>query len=83
MPAAVQKLSDPAQRIPLGRVGHPEELANLAAFLLSDYSAYINGDCITIDGGEWLRNAGEFNFLDAISPAEWDELQAQLKPKKQ
>jgi NAD(P)-dependent dehydrogenase (short-subunit alcohol dehydrogenase family) len=45
-------------------------------------SAYITGDCITIDGGEWLKNAGEFNFLDALSPAEWDELQSQLKPKK-
>lgn len=81
MPPAVQQLSDPAKRIPLGRVGHPQELANLAAFLLSDYSAYINGDCITIDGGEWLRNAGEFNFLDALSQSEWDDLQAQLKPK--
>jgi NAD(P)-dependent dehydrogenase (short-subunit alcohol dehydrogenase family) len=81
MPAPVQKLFDPAQRIPLARVGRPEELANLAAFLLSDYSGYINGDCITIDGGEWLRNAGEFNFLDAVSPREWDELQAQMKPR--
>jgi NAD(P)-dependent dehydrogenase (short-subunit alcohol dehydrogenase family) len=82
MPPRVKELFDPAERIPLGRVGRPEELANLAAYLLSDYSAYINGDCITIDGGEWLRNAGEFNFLDALSPAEWDELQAQLKPRK-
>jgi NAD(P)-dependent dehydrogenase (short-subunit alcohol dehydrogenase family) len=83
MPAPVQELFDPTQRIPLARVGRPEELANLAAFLLSDYSAYINGDCIVIDGGEWLCNAGEFNFLDALSPAEWDQLQAQLKPKKE
>lgn len=82
MPAAVQQLANPAERVPLGRVGKPEELANLAAYLLSHYSAYINGDCITIDGGEWLQNAGEFNFLEALSPAEWDELQAQLKPKK-
>lgn len=82
MPARVQELADPAERVPLGRVGKPEELANLAAFLLSPYSAYINGDCITIDGGEWLHNAGQFNFLDELSPTEWDELQAQLKPKK-
>jgi NAD(P)-dependent dehydrogenase (short-subunit alcohol dehydrogenase family) len=82
MPARVRELFDPAERIPLSRVGRPEELANLAAFLLSDYSAYITGDCITIDGGEWLKNAGEFNFLDALSQAEWDELQSQLKPKK-
>lgn len=83
MPPRVRELFDPAERIPAGRVGQPAELANLAAYLLSDYSAYINGDCITIDGGEWLRNAGEFNFLEALSPAEWDELQTQLKPKKQ
>lgn len=83
MPARVRELFDPSERIPLARVGKPEELADLAAFLLSDYSAYITGDCITIDGGEWLRNAGEFNFLDALSPAEWDELQAQLKAKKE
>jgi hypothetical protein len=57
-------------------------LANLAAYLLSPYSAYINGACIVIDGGEWLRGAGEFNHLEALSPTDWDELQARLKPKK-
>ncbi|MBI4818782.1 MAG: SDR family oxidoreductase [Deltaproteobacteria bacterium] len=49
------------QRIPLRRFGDPEELANLAAYLLSPYSAYINGDCITIDGGEWLQGASAFS----------------------
>jgi NAD(P)-dependent dehydrogenase (short-subunit alcohol dehydrogenase family) len=82
MPPPLQARFDPAKRIPLGRVGHHQELANLAAYLLSDYSAYINGDCITIDGGEWLRGGGEFNHLEELSPAEWDELQAALKPKK-
>ena len=52
-------------RVPLKRFGEHSELANLAAFLMSDYSGYINGDCITIDGGEWLKGAGEFNrFCD-------------------
>ncbi|MBI2376247.1 MAG: 2,4-dienoyl-CoA reductase [Deltaproteobacteria bacterium] len=51
------------ERIPLGRFGQPEELANLAAYLLSPYSAYVNGDCITIDGGEWLMGAGSFSSL--------------------
>src|ERR1044071_3251020 len=42
---------------PLGRSGKHEELANLAAFLLSDGAGYINGEAGTIDGGEWLQGA--------------------------
>ncbi|GGJ74722.1 NAD(P)-dependent dehydrogenase (short-subunit alcohol dehydrogenase family) [Anoxybacillus voinovskiensis] len=41
--------------VPLGRLGTPEEIAALAAFLLSDDAAYINGECITMDGGQWLN----------------------------
>lgn len=61
-------------RIPLERVGDKEELSNLAAFLISDYAGYINGDVITIDGGEWLQGAGQFNDLAEISAEQWDEL---------
>lgn len=82
MPPQLEGVFKAAERIPLGRVGEHQELANLAAYLLSDYSAYITGDCVTIDGGEWLRGAGEFNYLEALSPQQWDELQAVLKPKK-
>ena len=72
-------------RIPLKRVGEHIELANLAAYLVSDQSQYINGEVITIDGGEWLKGAGEFNFLDVLSPAEWKamELQVRKANKKQ
>ncbi len=42
------------KRVPLQRFGRPEEVAHLAAFLLSPEAEYINGDCITIDGGTWL-----------------------------
>jgi len=49
------------ERIPLGRLGTPGELANLATFLLSDLCPYQTGDCITMDGGEWLAGAGEFS----------------------
>jgi enoyl-[acyl-carrier-protein] reductase (NADH) len=43
-------------------VGRSSGISNLAAYLVSDFSAYINGDVITIDGGEWLKGAGQFNL---------------------
>ncbi|MCH1641483.1 SDR family oxidoreductase [Paenibacillus timonensis] len=61
-------------RVPLGRTGRPQELADLAAFLISDAAAYINGEVITIDGGEWLRGAGQFNNLAEVTKEEWDRL---------
>jgi NAD(P)-dependent dehydrogenase (short-subunit alcohol dehydrogenase family) len=61
-------------RIPLRRVGDKEELANLAAFLISDYAGYINGEVVTIDGGEWLQGAGQFNDLAEISDEQWNTL---------
>lgn len=67
------------KRIPLGRFGTAEEFANLAAFLVSDGSSYINGDTITMDGGEWLQGAGEFTALGRmLSEKEWE----MMKPKK-
>ena len=60
------------KRIPLGRFGTVEEFANLAAFLVSDGSAYINGEVITMDGGEWLQGAGEFTALGRmLTEKEW------------
>jgi NAD(P)-dependent dehydrogenase (short-subunit alcohol dehydrogenase family) len=50
-------------RIPLGRFGEHHELANLAAFLVSDAAPFITGEVVTIDGGEWLKSGGEFNQL--------------------
>lgn len=67
------------QRIPLGRFGTLEEFANLAAFLVSDNSGYINGEVVTMDGGEWLQGAGEFTALGReLTEAEWE----MMKPKK-
>ena len=63
---------------PLKRVGEHIELANLAAFLLSDFAGYINGEVVTIDGGEWLQGAGQFNFLERLTEEDWQS----LKPKK-
>ena len=50
-------------RIPMNRFGEHDELANLAAFLVSDGAPFINGEVVTIDGGEWIGSGGEFNGL--------------------
>ena len=63
---------------PLGRVGRHEELTDLASYLLCDRAGYINGEVVTIDGGEWLQGAGEFNFLQRLTDADW----VALRPKK-
>ncbi|MBI4373324.1 MAG: SDR family oxidoreductase [Deltaproteobacteria bacterium] len=71
------------KRIPLGRTGRHEELANLSAYLVSDYSEYINGEVITIDGGEWISGAGEFNMLTEMTPEDWAHMaERSRKPKK-
>jgi len=75
LPGDLVKKFDPAQRVPLKRVGEHQELANLAAYLMSDYSAYVNGEVITIDGGEWLRNGGEFSHLEMVPDTMWDMLE--------
>lgn len=67
------------ERNPLGRFGTVEELANLAAFLVSDGSGYINGEVIRMDGGELLQGAGEFSNLGKLLKEEnWQA----LKPQK-
>lgn len=76
LPGDLVKKFDPAKKVPVGRVGEHQELANLAAYLVSDYSAYVNGEVITIDGGEWLMGAGEFNNLEMIPQEMWDMLEA-------
>jgi NAD(P)-dependent dehydrogenase (short-subunit alcohol dehydrogenase family) len=66
-------------RNPLHRFGTVEELANLAAFLVSDRSGYINGEVIRMDGGEFLQGAGEFSSLGkALTDKDWES----LKPRK-
>jgi len=75
LPGDLVKQFDPAQRVPLKRVGDHQELANLAAYLMSEFSAYINGEVVTIDGGEWLRNGGEFSHLEGIPKETWDAME--------
>ncbi|MEC0090539.1 SDR family oxidoreductase [Paenibacillus macquariensis] len=70
------------RRIPSRRVGNKEELAHLAAYLISDYAGYINGEVVTIDGGEWLQGAGEFNDLLNITEEQWDALAEKTRKGK-
>lgn len=69
-------------RIPLQRVGDHQELANLAAYLVSDFSSYVTGEVITLDGGEVL-SAGQFNFLKEVSEEQWDAIENQIKSANQ
>nr|WP_315157712.1 SDR family oxidoreductase [uncultured Flavobacterium sp.] len=82
LPGNLAEKFDMAKKVPLKRVGDHQELANLAAYLVSDFSAYVNGEVVVIDGGEWLKGAGQFNLLEAIPEELWDQLEMMIKAKK-
>lgn len=82
LPGDLAEKFDFKKRIPLKRVGEHQELANLAAFLMSDFSGFINGEVITIDGGEWLQGAGQFSELEAVPEEMWDVLEQQIRKTK-
>lgn len=69
------------ERIPLGRTGKLDEIANLATYLVSEEASFINGEVVTIDGGEWLRGAGEFSGLSVLSDEQWDMIKEISKKK--
>ena len=72
LPGDIPDMLKIENQVPLKRAGERQELANLAAFLVSDFAAYMNGEIVTIDGGEWLLGAGELNFLEAVPDEMWD-----------
>ena len=82
LPGDLREKFDLAKKVPLKRVGNHQELANLAAYLVSDFSAYINGEVIVIDGGEWLKGAGQMNLLEEVPDQMWDMLEAMIRSKK-
>ena len=82
LPGDLAEQFDFKKRVPLKRVGENQELANLAAFLISDFAGYINGEVITIDGGEWLQGAGQMNGLEAIPNEMWDMLEQMTRSAK-
>lgn len=79
LPPELQHLTDMTKKIPMRRVGKHEELGNLASYIISDYASFLNGEVITLDGGEWLQGAGQFNFLQQIPDEMWDALEQMRK----
>ena len=82
LPGDLAEKFDFKNRVPLKRVGDHQELANLSAFLISDFAGYINGEVITIDGGEWLQGAGQFNGLEAVPSEMWDIFEQMTRSAK-
>ncbi len=81
LPGELAEKFDMTKKVPLRRVGDHQELANLAAYLVSDFSSYINGEVIVIDGGEWIQGAGQFNILEKIPQEMWDMFEKMIKSK--
>nr|KAF6426206.1 2,4-dienoyl-CoA reductase 1 [Molossus molossus] len=69
-------------RIPCGRLGTVEEIANLATFLCSDYASWINGAVIRFDGGEEVFISGEFNNLMKVTKEQWDIMEGLIRKTK-
>tara|TARA_B100000965_G_scaffold315002_1_gene275168 strand:+ start:1131 stop:1997 length:867 start_codon:yes stop_codon:yes gene_type:complete len=80
-PKPFRAFVDPKKRIPLKRFGEHQELANLAAYMVSDFSDYMTGEVVTLDGGEWIYNAGEFSWLDKIPKRLWSVIAKSTKKK--
>lgn len=82
LPGELMEKFDMAKKVPLGRVGKHQELADLVTYLISPYSGFVNGEVVTIDGGEWLKGAGQFNLLDQIEPGMWDAIEQLVRGAK-
>ncbi|MAV64782.1 MAG: SDR family oxidoreductase [Pelagibacteraceae bacterium TMED124] len=81
-PKPISMFFDMEKRLPLKRYGDHQELANLAAFMLSDFSDYINGEVITIDGAEWVSKAGQFNMLNKVPKKVWPMISKMTRKNK-
>ncbi len=81
-PDEIKSLFSPDKKVPLGRFGEHRELTNLACYMISDYAAFMTGEQIVLDGGEWLQGAGQFNFLRQVPSEMWDELEKTVRKGK-
>jgi len=60
---------------PMKRFGRHDELANLAVYLLSEQAEYVNGECVVIDGAQWLRRAAAFADLLEAPDSDWKQIE--------
>ena len=67
------------ERSPSQRLGTPEELANLATYLVSPYASWMSGEIVTFDGGETVGLSGEFNALSVVTNKQWDQLEEMIR----
>lgn len=79
LPGELMERFNLAKRVPLQRMGEHHELADLASYLVSPFSGYVNGEVVTIDGGEWLKGAGQFSQLEAVEPGMWDAIEQMVR----
>jgi NAD(P)-dependent dehydrogenase (short-subunit alcohol dehydrogenase family) len=79
LPGELMERFNLAKRVPLQRLGEHHELADLASYLVSPFSGYVNGEVVTIDGGEWLKGAGQFSQLEAVEPGMWDAIEQMVR----
>lgn len=82
LPKQLTEKLDLVKQIPVRRHGEHQELANLAAYIVSEFASFMNGEVVTLDGGEWLQDAGQLNFLDQVTPEQWDALAEMVKKNK-
>eukprot|EP00118_Oscarella_pearsei_P011061 m.71315 g.71315 ORF g.71315 m.71315 type:complete len:316 (+) comp35738_c0_seq23:3430-4377(+) len=69
-------------RIPIGRFGETDEIANLAAYLVSDYANWLTGHTVVLDGGELTYSSGEFNAMTEVTKEKWDAMEAMIRQVK-
>ncbi|XP_034021198.1 2,4-dienoyl-CoA reductase, mitochondrial [Thalassophryne amazonica] len=69
-------------RIPVGRLGKPAEIANLAAYVSSEFASWMSGAVIRFDGGEYVSMAGEFNHLRQVTAEQWKVMEAMIRSTK-
>jgi 2,4-dienoyl-CoA reductase len=70
------------KRIPAGRLGEVDELANLASYLVSPYASWMNGEVVAFDGGESRSLSGEFNALHRVTQGQWDMMEKMIRSTK-
>ena len=81
-PKPISKIFNFEKTLPMKRYGNHQELANLAAYMVSDFAGYMNGEVVALDGGEWIYNAGQFNKLEKVPKKAWAVIERAVRGKK-